>query len=150
VAQAESHDAEPNPKAPESAPVANKPDAGPKAAAPMGEASFESLAGEVQESLPTLKMLMELPAEEVHGTPELIREAGMDLGKVARALQENTHLAARGLEFYTRCAERNDLPRSIRALCLSNAKPLASRLKVERGISVPTSVESLADRAGRP
>lgn len=131
---------EPSPAAGLSGPTQSK-------APGMSEATFSKLSGEILKALPTLQMLRELSPEEVHRTPDLILEAGMELGKIARALEENPALSRSAFEFYKQCAERADLPRSVRALCLSNAKPLASRLEGIGSVSVPKSVEELADRA---
>lgn len=93
----------------------------------MNLQSFRDLTASAQEKLPTLSALRKLKAEEVHHTPDLIREAGLVLSQVAQALHDNENLASEAASFYEDCYSRADLPTSVRGLCLADHRNI--RLK---------------------
>lgn len=95
--------------------------------APSADSSSlsEELAREilkVKKALPSLKDLGSLPDDEVHGTPARIIEAGAALGELEEFLErkpEEFHGASR---FFSECAVGEDLPASIRAMCLHSLR----------------------------
>jgi hypothetical protein len=93
----------------------------------MNLQSFRDLTVSAQEKLPTLSQIRKLPAEDVHHTPELLRAAGLILSQVAQALHDNENLASEAASFYEVCYSREDLPSSIRGLCLADHRNI--RLK---------------------
>lgn len=93
----------------------------------MNLQSFRDLTASAQEKLPTLTEIRKLKAEDVHHTPELLREAGLILSQVAQALHDNENLASEAASFYEGCYSREDLPTSIRGLCLADHRNI--RLK---------------------
>ena len=93
----------------------------------MNLQSFRDLTASAQEKLPTLAALRKLKAEDVHHTPDLIREAGLILSQVAQALHDNENLASEAASFYEDCYSRADLPTSVRGLCLADHRNI--RLK---------------------
>jgi hypothetical protein len=93
----------------------------------MNLQSFRDLTASAQEKLPTLAKIRKLTNEEVHHTPELLREAGLILSQVAQALHDNENLASEAASFYEGCYSREDLPSSIRGLCLADHRNI--RLK---------------------
>lgn len=86
----------------------------------MNLQSFRDLTASAQEKMPTLSQFRKLTAEEVHHTPSLLREAGLILSQVAQALHDNENLASEAAAFYETCYSREDLPSSIRGLCLAD------------------------------
>jgi hypothetical protein len=93
----------------------------------MNLQSFRDLTVSAQEKLPTLSQIRKLTLEEVHHTPELLRTAGLILSQVAQALHDNENLASEAASFYEGCYSREDLPSSIRGLCLADHRNI--RLK---------------------
>lgn len=135
------------------------PGSEPEPRRPLTLEQFEELAASVNQSLPTLETMRGVGEAGAHGAPVELREAGLELGRIARALQDNPSLGQAALGFYGNCAERADLPRSIRALCYSNYKSGALKTLDEslddeeagpgdgsemEDYEVPASVESLA------
>ena len=93
----------------------------------MNLQSFRDLTASAQEKLPTLSQIRKLSKEEVHHTPELLRDAGLVLSQIAQALHDNENLASEAASFYENCYAREDLPSSIRGLCLADHRNI--RLK---------------------
>ena len=86
----------------------------------MNLQSFRDLTATVQEKLPTLYQIRKLTEEDVHYTPTLLRDAGLILSQIAQALHDNENLASEAAAFYENCYAREDLPVSIRGLCLAD------------------------------
>lgn len=93
-------------------------------AAEAGRAEFRGYLHKLHDSLPAKDKLPALKAEEVHGTPKVVVQAGIELGKVAEKIQEMPSLRPDALEFYKDCALDPQVFRSIRALCFSRAQLL--------------------------
>lgn len=93
----------------------------------ISERDFERLAAKTLRSLPDKKQLQKLTEEEAHQTPRAIKEAGVELGRIAQVLHDQPEMAAQGLRFYDVCLKRESVPTSIRALCFSNARRISKK-----------------------
>ncbi len=91
----------------------------------LDAAQFARLTESVQADLPHTEDLRRLTAEQAHGIPPQLREAGQRLGQVSQALHANPSFAVEGLKFYRQCAQRAELPESLRALCYANLRNLS-------------------------
>lgn len=110
---------------------------------------FAELVQKTQAALPTLQSLRDLTDEQVHGVPDVIRDAGRDLGAIAQALHDNPHFAAEAASFYRECFAREDVPTQVRGLCLADHRILrmSNGDKVpwtEQELNVPSEVVRLA------
>ena len=128
-------------------------DASAKNRMDLGE--FRELTSKTQGLLPKVSDLRKLGADEVHRTPELIREAGTALGNIAQALHDNPALASEAKAFYQECFQRTELPAQIRGLCLANHR----NLRVQNGdrpewtadeAKSDKSIKNLADKIPLP
>ena len=108
---------------------------------------FHVFAKSTLQKLPHLADFKKLKAEDVHETPFLIRQAGVDLGSIAAAVSEDIRLAPEAFHFYEECAANADLPDSIRALCYSHYLHWGTELKESLNSNiVPDEIKALAKR----
>jgi hypothetical protein len=114
-------------------------------ASPMTREEFASLVEQALQELPRKETLRKLPAEEVeHQAPPQIFEAGRILGGVKEALDKNPDLVPQAVEFYAHCAESNNYPNSVRALCYSNGRVYADKAQLHFDPEVTDTVKHLA------
>lgn len=103
---------------------------------------FRRLTDRVEAGLPTFNQVKNLREEELHHTPKILIQAGADIGDVAEAVAHNPELAPQAAAFYARCAHREELATTVRALCLANARKSAKQSGTpvdEMGISSDVS-----------
>ena len=106
---------------------------------------FRALAKKVAKELPTKEQMQSLSAEEAHGTPKPIMEAGNQLGDIAEALDKNPDLSKDGFSFYEGCSKSGKRPDSVRALCYANYKKLGEKMGYPlRSDAAPRRVKDLA------
>lgn len=111
------------------APVAAAPAAPQTAPAPkLSAADFERDTRTVYAQLPRRKALRTQAADEVHGTPMMLREAAVQLGRVQQSMTDQPELTDTGLAFFDRCARDAELPLSLRATCLVDYRDTRRRL----------------------
>ena len=91
---------------------------------PANLAEFEKYLVRVQKEFPVLGDFQKLSAREVHHTPDILVAAGEKMGTIADLLSRNANYYSAGLNFYSNCYSRNDLPASLRALCLANHRKM--------------------------
>lgn len=99
-----------------------------------GEQPFRPATGDLsariesaRAALPTVAQLRTLKAEELHRTPEPVRQANALIGEVAEAVAASPARAGEALSFYGDCARRGDVATSVRALCLTRMRELAPK-----------------------
>lgn len=102
--------------APAPAPVVAAP-------APVPRENFDT----VQDSLPTVDRIAAHSAEELHNTPPELIDAGRKIGELVKAVQQDPSREPEALEFYGKCARREELPLSTRAHCLHNLRELSKK-----------------------
>lgn len=113
----------------------------------LSREEFRELAKYVTNSIPSKSELKKLSAEEVHATPEKIMEAGVRLGLIAQAIENEPALQKDGLEFYQSCAAASKNPNSVRALCYANYLNFAKKLGIVANENiVPVSVKKTLSR----
>ncbi len=114
----------------------------------LDAAQFARLTESVQADLPHTDDIRRLTAEQAHGIPPQLREAGQRLGQVSQALHANPMFAVEGLKFYRQCAQRAELPESLRALCYANLRNLsqaAGKAEFFQEGDYPAAVRRLGD-----
>lgn len=112
---------------------------------------FQLLENEVLKSIPSVVDLQRLSENDVHFTPVSLRIAGRELGRIAKAIDMNSQLIHRGIEFFKRCALRESYPDTIRALCLADArdylKKAGSGLEAfPEASTIPDAIRNLAEK----
>jgi hypothetical protein len=96
------------------------------------------LVGDALQKMPTLHDLSRLNEEEVHFTPQIIREAGKRLAVIAQLAHDEPSTISEATLFYENCASGKDFPVSIRAICYSNLKSM----NLERFHAISSSISS--------
>lgn len=99
------------------------------------------------DGLPTQKTLIGITDDEAHGTPAVILQAGLDLGKIAEQVQGNQGLIPEAIRFYTKCSQGEYLA-PVRALCYYQLKKVSPK-QFENGFEdplVPNYVQYLASQ----
>lgn len=88
--------------------------------AKMTEAEFNSVLTETEAALPTIHDIRKLPPGALHHVPAPVIQAGRDLGLIKEILSVHPEYVTVANSFYENCAERDDRPQAVRALCLTN------------------------------
>ncbi|MFA5584334.1 MAG: hypothetical protein WDA09_08975 [Bacteriovoracaceae bacterium] len=109
----------------------------PKEAKENADAYFE----EHLKSLPTIDDLKNLTEEEVHHTPEIIKEGGELVGTIFDEAQKDPTKRMSAMNFFKKCAEDDQVAIPIRAVCLNRVYKLIP----EWEIPVPMSDSKIPD-----
>jgi hypothetical protein len=86
----------------------------------MNELAFSELLTSIELRLPKLSDIKTLPPGALHRTPEVILEAGRDLGLIKEILTTHEKFIPKAIGFYDSCAKSDVRPTAVRALCLTN------------------------------
>lgn len=113
----------------------------------LSPAEFSQRLEAANAKLPTFEQIQKLSAEQVHRTPKIVVDAGLELGDIAEAIEKNPALTPQGLEFYDQCAKRSGVAEAVRATCLASLRDLAhstGQRVNEKGI--PANIRNLATK----
>ncbi|MEA9357218.1 hypothetical protein SHI21_13420 [Bacteriovorax sp. PP10] len=91
-------------------------------------------------SLATVDDLKSLTANEVHHTPEVLKNGGDLIGKIHDEAESDPVKRVDALNFFKRCAEDGQIATAIRAVCLSKVYKLIPEWK----LPVPLSEERIS------
>ncbi|NDD53330.1 hypothetical protein EBZ39_05570 [bacterium] len=139
--------------APEPVQVVEQKDAHPEEVRPLPDISSEELAFReralrVLEDFPKKSVLKEKD-RELHKPPKELIDASGELGAIEDLLDKNPELTKEGLRFYRRCALKEDLLTSLRALCLHNLKTRAKKSGFDKKIrwsDFPDHLHRISDK----
>ncbi len=81
-------------------------------------------------TLPTAEDFKTLSYEEVHHTPEIIKNGGAIVGRVHNEAQEDVSKRVSAMDFFKSCAEDGKIVPAIRAVCLKKIYKLIPEWKV--------------------
>ena len=95
----------------------------------MSELQFTELLKETQRRLPKLSDIKKIPEGALHHTPELVMEAGRNLGVIKEVLKSHESYEKVALPFYFECAKNEEGSTPVRALCLTNLIELHRKIK---------------------
>ena len=112
------------------------------------ELAFRERAERVLSDFPQ-KQILKDPDRDLHRPPPELADAGAELGAIEDLLDDYPNLINEGLRFYKKCALKDDLLTSLRALCLHNLKTRAKKAGKEKEIrwkEFPDQLHRLADR----
>lgn len=93
-------------------------------------------------ALPTIESLQSLSEEEVHHTPQAIRDGAAVIGTMLENAEKNPELREKTVQFLFECAQNDSLVNSIRAICWKNTTDQLKTWKV----FVPVSEAKIPDR----
>ena len=133
--------------------VVEQRDAHPEEVRPLPDISPEELAfrqrsNQVLEDFPKKSILKERGRDQ-HKPPKELVEASSELGTIEDLLDKNPNLAKEGLRFYRKCALKDELLTSLRALCLHNLKTRAEKTGFDKRIrwsEFPDNLHRIADK----
>ena len=106
---------------------------------------FLNLSERVWEHVPNKADLQKLTEKDVHNTPDVLLQAGLELGSIAQAVKENPHLVPEAISFYERCSADQAKPDTIRALCFAHYRKLGERQNLRLDIVSP-EIKNLSDK----
>ena len=86
----------------------------------MSLQEFKDLLSTTEANLPTIADIRKLPPGALHHVPEPVIQAGRDLGLLKEVLAVHPNYAEEANTLYENCSEKDELPQSVRALCLTN------------------------------
>ncbi len=81
---------------------------------------FKDLALATEANLPTVNDIRKLPPGALHHVPAPVIQAGKDLGLIKEILIAHPNFTDEANVLYENCSEKDELPQSVRALCLTN------------------------------
>lgn len=81
---------------------------------------FKELTKATEAGLPSTDDIRKLPPGALHHVPVPVIQAGKDLGLVKEILAIHPNYTEEANALYENCSEKDDLPQSVRALCLTN------------------------------
>ena len=112
------------------------------------ELAFRERATSVLKDFPKQEILSE-KNRDLHGPPRELGDAAAEIGTIEDLLDKNPELAREGLRFYRKCALKESLLTSLRALCLHNLKTRAKKSGFENRIrwsEFPQNLHRIADK----
>ncbi len=92
-------------------------------------------------ALPTMDDLKNLTEEEVHHTPEIIKNGGELIGRIHDEAENDPAKRSDAMNFFKRCAEDHQIAVVMRAVCLNKVYKLIPVWK----IPVPLSEANISD-----
>lgn len=108
---------------------------------------FQSQIERDLKSLVTIDDLQNLTEDEVHHTPEIIKEGGEIIGKIHRAGELDPIKRVDTMVFFKRCVQDEEIALALRAVCLNKIYKLIPEWKIVTplaDIDIPSEVEDLA------
>lgn len=101
----------------------------------MSVEEFKIVLDTTEAQLPTIKDIRALPPGALHHVPTPIIQAGKDMGLIKEILAVHPDYRQEAVGFYEVCAENDDRPQAVRALCLTNL----IQIKKENGEKLNTA-----------
>jgi len=98
--------------------VSQESSKGTKPSPKLIEAELSEQFDDYLKDLPTNDDLQNLTEEEVHHTPEIIKQGGEVIGRIHEEAQREPVKRVGAMVFFKKCAEDEQLAISIRAVCL--------------------------------
>jgi type III secretory pathway component EscV len=95
----------------------------------MTENQFSELLKDTQRRLPKLSDIKKIPEGALHHTPELVLEAGRNLGVIKEVLKTHENYEKLAVPFYVECAKNEEGSTPVRALCLTNLIEIHKKIK---------------------
>ena len=113
------------------------------------ESEFQDLLDQKFKTLPTIDDLQQLTDEDVHYTPELLKDAGGVIGQVQDEAQMEPAKRIPAMHFFKKCAEDQALVPAIRAVCLNKVYSLIPTWEIPVPISDALISPEVSDLASK-
>jgi hypothetical protein len=95
------------------------------------EIQFNEMLKETEKRLPTMKDIKQLPSGALHHIPNVILEAGRNLGALKEVFKYHPEYEEKALPLYKTCAMAESRPTPVRALCLTNLIEISRKLNLK-------------------
>lgn len=95
--------------------------------------------------LPTIDDLQQLTEEEVHYTPEVIKEAGGVIGRIHDEAENDPTKRVAAMQFFKQCAEDQQMVPAIRAVCLKKILKLVPVWQIPMPLSDKLISQEITD-----
>lgn len=115
----------------------------------LDQSAFQDLLDQEFKSLPTIDDLKNLTEEEVHFTPEAVKDAGGVIGLIQNEAENDPAKRASAMNFFKRCAEDQELVPAIRAVCLNKTLKLIPVWKIPVPLSDELISQEISDLAAK-
>lgn len=112
----------------------------------MSAEEFSEVVKDIERKLPKLQDIRQLPEQALHHTPVALISAGKDLGLIKEILETHKSYEPEALNFYERCAQNDESPTPLRALCLTNIIEINNKNSISTDTSVyPKDIVELSE-----
>lgn len=110
---------------------------------------FQDSLDQKFKTLATVDDLQQLTEEDVHYTPEVIKDAGGVIGQIHDEAEQDPAKRVPVMHFFKKCAEDPDLVPAIRAVCLNKIYTLIPTWKIPVPISDELISSEVSDLASK-
>jgi hypothetical protein len=110
---------------------------------------LEAELDDALDDLVTMDELKELDSKDVHETPDLILDAGAALGELQEKAQRDPSRRQRTVEFFSSCAQSEDIATAVRAVCWNKVVTLIPEWDLFFPLSeakIPEEIQLLASK----
>ncbi|MCM2350913.1 MAG: hypothetical protein NDI69_12900 [Bacteriovoracaceae bacterium] len=115
----------------------------------LAQSEFQDILDQKFKTLPTIGDLQQLTAEDVHYTPEVIKEAGGVIGLIQDEAEKDPAKRVPAMHFFKRCAEDQEMVPAIRAVCLSKILKLIPTWQIPVPLSDELISQEITDLASK-
>ncbi len=88
---------------------------------------FSQMILDTESRLPTLSDIKQIPSGALHHIPSVILEAGRNIGVLKEVIKIHPEYEDKIIPLYQNCAQAENRPTTVRALCLTNLIELSKR-----------------------
>lgn len=113
------------------------------------QSEFQEFLDREFKKLPTIDDIQGLTEEEVHYTPEVIKEAGGVIGRIHDEAENNPAKRVAAMQFFKQCAEDQEMVPAIRAVCLKKILKLIPIWQIPVPLSDKHISQEITDLAAK-
>ncbi len=115
----------------------------------LDQSKFQDFLDLEFKSLPTIDDLKNLTEEEVHFTPEAVKEAGGVIGRIQDEAENDSSKRIPAMNFFKNCAEDQELVPAVRAVCLNKTLKLIPIWQIPMPLSDELISHEISDLASK-
>lgn len=109
------------------------------------QSEFQDVLDREFKKLPTIDDIQGLTEEEVHYTPEVIKEAGGVIGRIHDEAENDPAKRVAAMQFFKQCAEDQQMVPAIRAVCLKKILKLVPVWQIPMPLSDKLISQEITD-----
>lgn len=113
------------------------------------QSEFQDFLDQQFKTLPSIDDLQGLPEEEVHYTPEVIKDAGGVIGRIHDEAENDPAKRLAAMHFFKQCAEDQEMVPAIRAVCLNKILKLIPVWQIPVPLSDELISQEITDLAAK-